>query len=136
MLYSYLLSPLNTWLFSAQYFESASLIVEFERKEVISKCTRVLFAVVTAVLIVLYFVTAALSGYSDFLFFTKLINSYNKVYAAKYHYWTDLFLTFESITVWSGVVVNLGGIAFMLVAIHLIKRKVTLMNQSFGGTVH
>ena len=90
---------------------------------------------VTAVLIVLYFVTAAASAFSDF-FATKLFVSGDKVYAAKYHYWTDLFLTLESITVWSGVVVNLGGIAFMLVAIHLIKRKVTLMNQSFGGTVH
>jgi len=135
VLYSYLLSPLNTWLFSAQYFESASLIVEFERKKITSKCTRVLFAVVTAGLIVLYFATAATSGFSDF-FFTKLISSGDKVYAAKYHYWTNLFLSLEAVTVWSGVVVNLGGIAFMLLAIHLIKRKVKLINQGFGGTVH
>ena len=92
MLYSYQLSPLKTWLFSAQYFESASLIVEFERKEITSKCTRVLFAVVTAVLIVLYFVTSAASAFSDF-FATELIVSGDKVYEAKYDYWTDLWLT-------------------------------------------
>ena len=63
-----MLSPLKTWLFSAQYFESASLIVEFERKEIVRKCTGVLFAVVTAGLIVLYFSTVATNSYSDVLF--------------------------------------------------------------------
>ena len=66
--YSYMLSPLKTWLFSAQYFESASLIVEFERKEIARKCTGVLFAVVTAGLIVLYFATVATEAFSNVLF--------------------------------------------------------------------
>ena len=63
-----MLSPLKTWLFSAQYFESASLIVEFERKEIARKCTVVLFAVVTAGLIVLYFATVATEAFSNVLF--------------------------------------------------------------------
>ena len=46
--YSYILAPLKTWLFCAQYFESASLIVEFEGKQKTRKYTKILFAVVTA----------------------------------------------------------------------------------------
>ena len=31
--YSYMLTPAKTWLFSAQYFESASLVIEYSNKE-------------------------------------------------------------------------------------------------------
>lgn len=50
--YSYLLSPLMTWLFSAQYFESASLIVEYPGKQIARKSTGIIFAVVTVLLLV------------------------------------------------------------------------------------
>jgi hypothetical protein len=63
--YSYLVSPLKSWLFSAQYFESASLIVEFKRKDLVRKCTQSLFVSVTVLLVCLFLAFCGVRARSD-----------------------------------------------------------------------
>ena len=65
--YSYLVSPLKSWLFSAQYFESASLIVEFKRKDLVRKCTQLLFVSVTVLLVCLFLAFCGVRAQSDIL---------------------------------------------------------------------
>jgi hypothetical protein len=109
--------------------------VEFEHKQITRKCTKVLFAVVTVVLLALYFMFCAAGGYTE-VFSANMVLHPTTEAIQKLERWNRVVDVLYPITIWLGILVNLAAIAFMVAAIWLIRRKVRLLNSRYGGTVH
>ena len=132
--YSFLLCPLKSWLFCAQYFESLSLIVDFKWKEATNKITRILTPVVSVLIALLYFTYAGIvAKYSILL--AQHYNPFNRVDPDTLDFWDNLSNKFYYATVWFGVSVNFAAIALMLTAIFLVRRKVMTYNHQ-NSTTH
>ena len=126
-----MLTPAKTWLFSAQYFESASLVVEYSNKEKIEKWTKILFPLVTVFIIALYLTYCGLDAENNLLL-SEWLDPEIKVPIEKRHRWHKIALWSTYVCVVCGEVVNCAAIGLMVASICLIRRKVTAINKQRG----
>ena len=88
------------------------------------KWSGVVFAVVTAILIVEYFVLTAIGAKTMVVIYESLEPKKYNLPPGVYAFWNSAYQWSVVVCLWCGSVVNLMAIGFMLASIQLIRHKV------------
>jgi hypothetical protein len=96
---------------------------DFKWREPIRKVTKVLFPLVTVLLIVEYLVYCGIQSKQYVIYFEYTEPWKYNITQTEYRYWTDMANRSYFYALWSGIITNFLSIGFMLTAIWLIRLK-------------